>query len=416
MKGQMRTPVAIVGGGPGGSACAIHLARLGVSSVIIERDSFPRFHIGESLTEQSGSCLRELGFDEKMLCQEFPVKYGVSIYGPAGRKPFWVPVMRRHPDGSLQSAFTWQVRRSKFDKLLLDHAQRVGARLIRGRAVEPLRSPNGSIRGVSIDAESNRFDLECEILVDASGQSTFLANARMTGPKLRGNYDRQIAIYSHFTGALRDLGDKLGNTLIYFQKKHHWAWFIPLDQEVTSIGFVVPSEYFRSRQETTQQFLLRELREFNRALAARVEKAQLAEEVRVASNYSYEVKNFVGDGWLCIGDAHRFIDPLFSFGVSIALSEAGYASRAIYCFLKGDCTSTQQPLNDFEKLSLQAVGACQTVIDGFWENTLAFGMLITRHRDDIVDLLGGHVWDGRPNKALDALNQMLASQDQLRRF
>jgi flavin-dependent dehydrogenase len=397
----MRTQVAIIGGGPGGSACANHLSTRGISSVIVEKESFPRFHIGESLTEQSGFCLRELGFDEGLLCKKFPVKRAVSIYGPAARNPFFVPVMRRDSEGNLQSTYTWQVRRSDFDRLLLERAQQRGAELVYGRALAPLFSHDGAVHGVSISADSGeRFDLECDVLVDASGQGTFLANAGITGPKLPGKYSQQVAIFSHFTDANRDAGAQWGNTLIYFQKKYHWAWFIPLDERVTSIGFVVPSEYFRSRNETTREFLLRELREFNQDLAQRSSDAQFADEVRAASNYSYEVKNFAGKGWLCIGDAHRFIDPLFSFGVSNALTEARYAACAIDVFFKGEYAEAECPFREFEAISDRAVGMCQVVVDAFWENTLSWGMLMSRYREDMIDLLQGHVWDGRSYESI----------------
>lgn len=403
---EMRTQVAIVGGGPGGSATAIQLAKHGITSTIIEKETFPRFHIGESLTEQSGSCLRDLGFDEEQLCRRFPVKHGVNIYGPSGRNPFRVPVMKRDAQGDLQSTFTWQVRRSEFDDMLLGRACDLGAVLVRGRAGAIRLGADGRVKGLSIHHESGEIiDLDCDVLVDASGQHTFLANAGITGPKTPGKYCRQIAIFSHFRNAVRDPGDDWGNTLIYFSRKYHWAWFIPLDQGVTSIGFVIPSEYYRSRAETIDEFLTRELREFNKDLASRIPDVEVAEEVRTISNYSYQVERFTGNGWLCVGDAHRFIDPLFSFGVSIALSEARQAAQSIATFLKGGIEASDRPFQDFEAISESAVGKCQAIVDGFWESTFAFGMIISRYRDDIIDLLAGHVWDQREHQALIALAQ-----------
>ncbi len=404
----MRTQVAIVGGGPGGSACAIHLARRGISSIIVEKEPFPRFHIGESLTEQSGERLREMGLEDMM--SGCPVKYGVRIYGPAGRTNFWIPVMKRQPGQALEDSFTWQVRRSTFDRMLLDHAAQLGVEVVRARATTPVLSRGGAVHGVSIqDQSGGTRDINCDVLVDASGQHTFLANAGLTGPKEHGRYHRQIAIYSHFTGAVRDSGVQWGNTLIFFQKKHYWAWFIPLDGDITSIGFVVPNEYFRSSRESTTAFLLRELRQFNTQLAARVEHVQLAGHVHTTSNYSYHIGRFSGAGWLCVGDAHRFIDPLFSFGVSVALADAQQSANAIREYFDSAPGDTERPFLDYERWSERGIDMCQTTLDGFWEKTWNFGMLLSRYREDFIDLLAGRVWHGEEYDAIAALRTSLAA-------
>lgn len=407
----MKATVAIIGAGPAGSACAIHLARLGIQSTLIESESFPRFHIGESLTEQSGSCLRELGFDEKQLCDIYPTKYGVHIYGPSGRNPFWVPVMRRDADGVLQDTFTWQVLRSKFDQMLLERAVKSGVSVVKGRARNVVVSPDNTVSGLTVTTQEGELDLSCDVLVDASGQSTFLARKKLTGKKLDGRYSQQVAVYAHFKNVQRDPGLAAGNTLIYFQKKYYWAWFIPIDDEITSIGFVLPMEYFRARKESASEFLMRELKEFNRDLSSRTGGAFIEDEVRTTSNYSYEVEQFTGKNWLCVGDAHQFIDPLFSMGVGIGLSEGRNAARAVHAHLSGTCADRERPFQEFERQSRKAVGACQTILDGFWEHTLSFGLLLSRYRDDIIDMLAGHVWDGREYAALGLMEQTLRQQN-----
>jgi flavin-dependent dehydrogenase len=408
----MRTQVAIVGAGPGGCACAIHLAGHGISSVIVERESFPRFHIGESLTEQSGVLLRELGLADAMRELRNPVKFGVRIYGPAGRSQFWIPVKRRDPEGGLQDTFTWQVRRSTFDQLLLERARAVGAQVVDGAATRPLVTEDGTVRGVEVRPASGgaAFEIASDVLVDASGQRTFLANAGITGPKERGRYHRQVAIYSHFTGAVRDSGPDWGNTLMFFQRKHHWAWFIPLDDAVTSIGFVVPTQHFRSRGESTREYLQRELHEFNTELTRRTQRAEIVHDVHATTNYSYRVTDFSGRGWLCIGDAHRFIDPLFSFGVNVTMADARRAAGAIREFLAGRVEDEALPFRAFEQWSERGIDVCQTVLDGFWETTMSFGLLLARYEEDFIDLLAGRVWDDRPYPALAELREGLARQ------
>jgi flavin-dependent dehydrogenase len=404
--------VAIVGGGPGGSSCAIHLAMQGISPVIIEREQFPRFHIGESLTGGSADLLRAMGLEEQMMARQHPIKYGIKIFGPTGRNPWWVPIRTRGADGRQEQrdTFSWQVRRSDFDQFLLDQALARGATLLRGRATMPLVAGDGTVRGVRVElADGSQLDLDSDVLVDASGQPTFLANAGLTGPKRRGRYARQVAIYAHFTGIQRDPGAEAGNTLTYFQRKHHWCWFIPLDEEVTSLGFVVPGEYFQSRNESRQDFLLRELREFHHELSSRTTDARMIDQVHATSNYSYEVSDFTGKGWLCIGDAHRFVDPLFSYGVNITMMEGREAARLVRRYLDGELPACDRPFQEFEGFAAKGVDVAQTFLDGFWDTTLQFGFLMREYQEDFVDLFAGRIWEDEEYPAVAQMRERLAA-------
>jgi flavin-dependent dehydrogenase len=275
-------------------------------------------------------------------------------------------------------------------------------------------SDGEAVRGLTVELDSGeRSDIGCDVLVDASGQRTFLAGLGLSGSKRRGKYDNQVAIYSHFAGAIRDPGDQWGNTVMFFREKNQWAWMIPLDEETTSIGFVVPSKYFQSRSESMADFLTRELHTFNRELARRVERVERVEDVRSTSNYSYQVERFSGKGWLCIGDAHRFIDPLFSFGVNIAMAEGRQAAREIGRYLNGERDHSDRPFLDFEMWSNNGVDVCQAVLDGFWDKTFVFGLLVHRYPEDFIDLLGGRVWDGANYRALELIKDSLAGDGNL---
>lgn len=406
----MRTQVAIIGGGPGGSSCAIHLAAHGIDSVIVEREEFPRFHIGESLTGGSADLLRDMGLESDMLANGHPIKYGIKIYGPTGRVAWWIPIRTRGPDSDQpqRDTFSWQVRRSQFDDFLLCTAQTRGTTLLRGRAVAPLHS-GGRVSGVEVElADGSRTRIESDILVDASGQQTFLCNAGLTGRKERGRYSRQIAVYSHFDGIIRDPGKDAGNTLTYFREKHHWAWFIPLDERTTSIGLVVPGTYLRSRPETLVAFLERELREFHPELARRAADATRVEEVRATSNYSYVISDFTGRGWLCVGDAHRFVDPLFSYGANITMMEAREAARTIRRYLDGELPDDDRPFREFEEFAGRGVEVAQTFLDGFWNTTLEFGFLMRRHEEDFVDMFAGRMWNNEEYPAITEMRERLA--------
>jgi FADH2-dependent halogenase len=407
----MKTSVAIIGAGPGGSSTALFLAMKGIPAVLIEKARFPRYHIGESLTGECGNCIRSLGLEAEMTARRCPVKYGVKVYGPGGKNCFYVPVMGYHPDRGLFDATTWQVRRSDFDTMLANTALAHGARLMDAEAVEPLRAADGAVRGVRVRTPGGATeDVEAEVVVDASGQTTFLCNHGVTGPKSRGNYDKQVAIFSQVSGAVRDPGPAAGDTYIFYRQKHHWSWFIPLDDENTSVGIVVPTEYYKARGESKQDFLARELREQNSELAARVPPdARLTEETRGISNYSYHIKEFTGRGYLCVGDSHRFIDPVFSFGVYFSIKEAEMAANAIAGHLGSARVGGGNPFAEYQRLAERGQDAIQDTLDAFWEQPYAFAIFAHhRHRDDVIHLFAGRLYGETPSPGLLALRGIVA--------
>jgi len=179
----MKTDVVIIGGGPGGLTSSILLEQAGIKSVVVEKEKFPRYHIGESLTGEAGKTLRLLGLEDKMQFSEYPIKYGVRVYGKEGKNSFWVPVMARNPEGKLFPTSTWQVRRSEFDQMLLDKCLEVGTTFIHGEAIKPI-GDSSEIKGVSIRQNDDTIlNIESSVLIDASGQGTFLANKGVTGKK-----------------------------------------------------------------------------------------------------------------------------------------------------------------------------------------------------------------------------------------
>src|SRR5947208_5527028 len=188
----MKTDVLIIGGGPGGAATAMFLVREGIKPIILEQEAFPRFHIGESNTGESGQVLRRLGLEKAMIEREHPVKHGVKVFGTSGVNSWYVPVSSRDKDWNLSFSTTWQVRRSAFDAMMLKEAETRGATVMRGTATKPLLADDGVLRGVRVrwpDGKSE--DIETQIVLDCSGQATFLANQRVTGPKYVGSYDKR---------------------------------------------------------------------------------------------------------------------------------------------------------------------------------------------------------------------------------
>lgn len=400
----MQTDVVIIGGGPAGTASALFLQKQGIDAIIIEKQAFPRYHIGESLTTEAGNLLRELGFEGDMLQWEHPRKVGVKVYGPEGKNSFYVPVMGRDDNGELYDTFTWQVRRANFDNMLMEKAVEQGVRVIHGRAIRPIQDGE-KVTGVVVQLEhGDLLEIESQVVIDASGQATFLSGAGLTSEKDRDRYDNQVAFFSQVRNTRRDI-DKVDDTLIFYQKMFHWAWFIPLDEDVVSVGVTVPTEYFQSKDESPEEFLLREMGELNSELDLRVPDRTLLEPVRAVSNYSYHIKQFAGDGWLCVGDSHRFIDPIFSFGVTFAVAEAKMAANAIAAYLDDDNQGDIESLMAYQEEAESGQDVIQALIDAFWNHPFAFAFFAhSRYVDDFVDMFAGRIYMDEPSRGLQAIH------------
>ncbi len=410
----MKTQVAIVGGGPGGVASAISLANKGIQSVIIEKDQFPRFHIGESMTGECGGLVRKLGLEIEMLQRQYPVKHGVRVYGQSSENTFWIPVMKRSDEGELEETTTWQVRRSDFDKMLLDKAKSLGVPIINGKATGVIQANDGTVTGVEVRLENGEVEMiESEMVIDASGQATFLSNIGVAGNKDRGKYDRQLALYAHVTGAQRD---EVDNTLIFYEKKNHWGWFIPIDDETVSIGIVAPTDYYKSYGETPEEFFKRKLHSFHPEITRRVANLESIGEVHASSNYSYHIKEFTGKGFICVGDSHRFIDPIFSFGVHFSITEGMMAADAIEAYLAdGQGREAENPFAELQSHFELGQDSIEDLVDCFWGNPFAFTFFAhQRYREDIIDLFAGRVYQKNPSPGLAALrtvNAQIAEQN-----
>src|SRR5689334_25336104 len=170
----MKIDVLILGGGPGGAAAAMFLLREGITPVILEQEEFPRFHIGESLTGEAAQVLRRLGLEDKMNAMENPIKHGVRVYGTNAVTTWYVKVSSRDQSWNLYDNVTWQVRRSEFDKMMLDEALARGAKLLRGTALKALKGDDGALTGIRIRHQNgSEENISTKVVLDCSGQATF---------------------------------------------------------------------------------------------------------------------------------------------------------------------------------------------------------------------------------------------------
>jgi flavin-dependent dehydrogenase len=402
----VKTDVAIIGGGPGGSSAAMFLIEQGIRPLIIESETFPRYHIGESMTGAAAQVMRDLGLAPEMMRRQYPVKKGVKVYGSTGSTTWFVPVTERDENWRLKDSFTWQVRRSDFDKMMLDEALQRGATLLRAKATKPRVSEDGTVSGVQVSLpDGSLMTVESELLIDASGQATFLANHGVTGPKYLGNYDKQIAFFSQVVDTVREDGHSResdpDNAVIFYQKKYHWSWFIPISADVVSVGVVTPSAYFLNAKESKKDFLIRELHELNPVIKRYIPEVKLVEDVHVIPNYSYQVRRFTGKGYICLGDAHRFIDPIFSFGLTVTMREAQFAATLIKDWLEGKHRDADRPFADYEQFCEKGADVLEDTIDMFWEYPFAFAKYVHfDFKDQMTDMFAGRIFEHQPSPAL----------------
>ena len=411
-------PVVILGGGPAGAATAMYLLRHGITPVIVERDDHPRYHVGESLTGATALALKDLGLGPAIEAQRYPVKHGAIFYGPDGKNDFWVGLVKRNEKGEQVPNFTWNVMRSSFDKILFEAAVERGAIWIKATALAPILKDDAVV-GLKIRTpEGATENLYSEVLIDASGCATFLANHRVTGRKVPGSSDKQIALFTQFANTVRDDGPELhqqpGNTLLYYQAKHYWAWFIPVSDELTSVGVVFRTEHFKKAGISKEQMMLHECRNMTAVLSGRLPDLTPQEPIHAIPNFSYRVHNYTGKGFVCIGDAHRFIDPIFAYGVYFGIQEGEFAADRIAKLLSDEFRTEGNPFADFERLCDEGNDVVEDVIGVLWDFPLAFQRIFTwRDRVSSLDLLSGRIYGemGATNPARIAVRRLMASKE-----
>ncbi len=314
--------VAIIGGGPAGSTAAALLARAGRRVVIVERDKFPRFHIGESLLPFSRKVFERLGLTEKIKRAGFMEKFGgemCSACSPEGVKFYFEDGFRSQTDRA------YQVTRAEFDKMLLDHAVEQGAELREETTVSKVDFGAEEVRLQVSGKSSGPAEVRAQYVIDASGRNSVIGSHF----QLKKNYShlQKISIYAHFDGVERVSG-RDGTLTKMVRAIDRWFWHIPLSENRTSIGVVLDSAVFKESKLTPEEFLHRALEE-QPILSDRMQQAERVTPVHVAADFSYRNKRFTGDRWMLAGDAAGFIDPVFSSGVFLAVLAGEGAADAL---------------------------------------------------------------------------------------
>jgi flavin-dependent dehydrogenase len=320
---DMDCDVAVIGGGPGGSTAAALLARRGYRVVMLEKAHHPRFHIGESLLPMNLPLFERLGVLDQV--------HAIGVYKraadfesdtPAGYSTFAF-------DRALGSSppHAYQVYRQDFDQLLFEHARKCGADAREGVEVLSVEQagPRDSTLAVRAD-DGGTYAVRAKYVVDASGREGLMASKKKL--RRRNPAHQSAAIFGHFSGAQYRSGDDAGNISIY-RFEHGWMWMIPLPGGVMSVGAVCRPDYLKTRRGQNVDFLMATLNA-NAQLAQRLAGATLIDnEVRVTGNYTYDATAMAGPGWLLVGDAYAFLDPVFSSGVYLAMDSAEQAAHVV---------------------------------------------------------------------------------------
>jgi flavin-dependent dehydrogenase len=325
--------VAVVGGGPAGSTAAALLSKAGLSVLLLEKAAFPREHVGESLLPFCYTLFDELGVRDEMAAR-FVRKPGVRFVDRDGNASTTWCFNHIIDD---ESYLSFQVDRSIFDKILLDNASRLGARVLERTRVSEIGLDDPRRAVVSaVDADQNKSKYTARFLIDASGRDA-LVGSRMGWRTPRAELDR-TALWSHWTGVKMTGGLEEGNSVIVYigQEKKGWIWVFPLAADRITAGVVMQNSYLRASRErysgTGEDFVTAlyrdELRE-SPFVADLIDGARQAMPTLVAGDYSYEVRNHYGANYAMIGDARGFIDPIFSSGVFLSMKTAALVSEAL---------------------------------------------------------------------------------------
>ncbi len=384
--------VIIIGAGPAGSTLGCYLSKAGIDHVILEKAIHPRPHVGESMLMTPIRIWNEIGFLSTMESEGFPRKFGASWH-PATKVEEVDIAFREFPQEGIDQDYTYHVDRSKYDLLLLKHAERLGSKVYQGVAVkEVLFDEAGQACGVRAQLADQEVTLSAKVVVDATGRDTLLGRQL----KLKRNdpiFD-QYAVHAWYADVNRGEGSTKDYIHIYFLPvQRGWAWQIPITDKITSMGVVAEKDVFKDAKLDVAAYFDKYVSS-NPNLAEAMRPARRLNEFKREGDYSYSMSSFCGDGYVLLGDAARFVDPIFSSGVSVAMYSAKFASERIArAFETGDFSAAT--FAPYETKIKNGVTIWYDFIRLYYKLLPLFTKFIKEpeHRLGLLQLLQGDVYD-----------------------
>lgn len=381
----------IIGGGPAGTSTAAILAEHGHKVLVIERAKFPRYHVGESLIPFTFGPLERLGLIPKMKQSHFMKKYSVLFVSPDGRKsqPFYF--FNRYDRDTI--AQTWQVLRSEFDQMLMDHARERGAEVREETTVTRLlKDDSGRVVGVEAQAKDGTTQqLFAKLVVDASGKEAF-ASSRL-GWRVGDPYLNKVAVWTYYKGSKREPDIDEGGTTVAFVPEKGWFWHIPMHGDMVSVGVVAEGKYLsRGGVRDPKTMFHREV-EQNQWIKDHLSTGESTGEYWITSEYSRHSKYGASPGLLLVGDAYAFLDPVFSSGVMLALKSGVAAGDAIHEALAANDLSPAR-FDEYSRMMREGVENMRKLVYAFYDPNFSFKDVIMKYPDaggEITDCLSGDV-------------------------
>jgi flavin-dependent dehydrogenase len=395
--------VIVIGGGPAGATTSTLIAQHGKKVVLFEREKFPRFHIGESLIPETFWVLKRLNMLPKMHASPFVKKYSVQFVGSSGKlsEPFYFMDNKPH-----ECSQTWQVLRSEFDKIMLDNAREHGVEAHEGvRVLDVLFEGERAVGVRVMDENGKDHEVRSQVVVDASGQSTMIASKfkmRVADPELKKG-----ALWTYFKGAYRDTGRDEGATMVLQTSgKKGWFWYIPLHNDVVSVGVVSSFEYLFNGRGDHETIYNEELDNCP-AVKERVSIGERCAGFYATKDYSYRSRRAAGDGWVLVGDAFGFLDPLYSSGVLLALKSGSLAADTIVEALdKGDTSAAE--LGKWAPNFSKGMDRMRRLVCEYY-NGFSFGRFVKAYpqlKGHITDLLIGDLFEDKVDDVIEPMESM----------
>lgn len=395
----------VIGAGPAGCTVSTLVAQAGFSTLLVEREKFPRFHIGESLMPEAYWTFKRLGVLDRMKTSAFVKKISVQFVSHTGREsqPFF---FTEHDPR--ECSVTWQVERAKFDQLLFRNAREKGADCFDETRVHDVLFEGERAVGVRLQTGDGPVrEVRSRVVADCTGLSAMLAHRLSL--KIDDPEFHKAAIWGYYRNARRDPGDAGGATIIlHTESKRSWFWFIPLADNITSIGVVGNNDYLLKGRGKPAAVFEDELVRCP-ALVSRLMDAHLVSDFRVAKEFSYWTKQHAGDGWVLAGDAFGFIDPIYSSGVFFALKSGEMAADAIADGLRSGDTSGMQ-LGKWAADFQSGTQWVRKLVKAFYTNPFSFGQFMRRfpqHRGNLVDILIGRIFYDGAGRIFDDMAPLL---------